>query len=208
VLIVSPHPDDEAIGCGGTILLHRLAGDRLCIAIATDGRHSRALPDPEAMAAQRRHEAQTAARLLDVERLEWLGLPEGDCSPTDIQLALQPLLRSLRPELVYAPSRIDFHPEHFKVAHALALALAAESLTPTLRIYQIQVPLTAGTSNLVADVSDVAARSEQVLAAYTSQQGTVNATLRLRRYAACQLGLRTHAEEFWEMTSSQYIALH
>jgi LmbE family N-acetylglucosaminyl deacetylase len=208
VLVVAPHPDDEAIGCVGTILLHILAGDAVRIAIATDGRRSTALPDPQQMALQRQHEARAAANLMGVEQLAWLGLPEGDCSAAALQHSLQALLRDLQPDLIYAPSRIDFHPEHWKVAHALALALAAEVTAPTLRIYQIQVPLTARICNLVADVSSVAEHSRSVLGAYTSQQGTIQGTLRLRRYGAILHGFRAHAEEFWELTSRRYIELH
>ena len=35
VLVVSAHPDDETLGCGGTLLAHRKAGDKLYWFIAT-----------------------------------------------------------------------------------------------------------------------------------------------------------------------------
>ena len=35
VLIIAPHPDDETIGCGGTILSHKFKGDKIYQLIMT-----------------------------------------------------------------------------------------------------------------------------------------------------------------------------
>lgn len=212
VLVVAPHPDDEAIGCVGTVLLHSQSGDRVCVAIATDGRRSKAVPDPVEMSLLRRREAANAARGMRLDRLEWVGLPEGEWSMRALRDYLKALLDEIEPDIVYAPSRIDFHPEHFKVAHALALALreAAKQrpFDPRVRIYQVQVPLTPFVSNLVADVSALIPQCEAVLRAYVSQAGSVACTYRQRRYSALLHGISAHAEEFWEMPASGYIALH
>ena len=37
VLVVAAHPDDEALGCGGTIARHRNAGDEIWIVCFADG---------------------------------------------------------------------------------------------------------------------------------------------------------------------------
>ena len=210
VLVVAPHPDDEAIGCVGTILRHKRAGDTVCIAIVTDGRRSRAMPDPDEMAAQRRREALVAANLMGADRLAWLGHPEGDRNLAALRHSLLTLLKEVQPDVIYAPSRIDFHPEHWMVAHALALALgdSVRAHAPIVRIYQVQVPLASTVCNLVTDVSSVAEQCEAVLVAYTSQIGTLQGTFRQRRYGALLHGFAKHAEEFWEIPLGRYIALH
>ena len=209
VLVVAPHPDDEAMGCAGVILRHVAASDRVGIVIATDGRRSKAIDDPDAMAAARRLEAARASELLGVERLEWLGLPEGDWSVETLVLRLRKLLEQARPDIVYAPSRVDFHPEHLAVAHALALALIGAGVSHTrVRVYQVQVPLTSRLVNLVADVSDLAPRYEAVMKSYSSQSVSLACGYRGRRYASRMYGLGQAVEEFWELDAASYAFLH
>jgi N-acetylglucosamine malate deacetylase 1 len=210
VLVVAPHPDDEAIGCAGTVLLHAQSRDRVCIAIATDGGRSRAITDRNQMCRQRRREADEAARLMQVDRLEWIGLPEGEWNTPELQQALTALIEQIRPDIIYAPSRIDFHPEHLRVAHALALALGGSPSTHDMRVrlYQIQVPLNPLLTNLVADVSGVKSASEAALRAYVSQAGSIHSAYRQRRYAAAWHGIAGQAEEFHELPVQHYVALH
>ncbi|HET9223257.1 MAG TPA: PIG-L family deacetylase [Roseiflexaceae bacterium] len=211
VLAIAPHPDDEAIGCGGTLLRHRACGDTVTIAYITDGRRSRALGlGPEQMTARRRQEAMAGARALGADHVEWLGLPEGEWAAAQLLPMLQGLLHTCALGVVYAPSRVDYHPEHCRVAEALALALAelAPESRPLVRVYQVQVPLTRALTNLVADISCVAAECAAALDAYVTQRGNMGRALRQRRYAAAYFRLKRQAEEFWELTAEQYVALH
>src|SRR5688572_7184307 len=97
VLVIAPHPDDEAIACSGTLLRHLAAGEEVVVAVATDGRLSKQAATPDEMAAVRRDEALLAARLLGVERLEWLGLREGAWAGAELQALLGALLRRYEP---------------------------------------------------------------------------------------------------------------
>jgi LmbE family N-acetylglucosaminyl deacetylase len=211
VLAIAPHPDDEAIGCGGTLLRHKACGDIVTIAYITDGRRSRALGlDPEEMAARRRQEATAGARALGADRCEWLGLPEGEWIATQLRPIMRGLLDTYAPDIVYAPSRVDFHPEHCRVAAALGLALAELSSEVNLQVraYQVQTPLTRVLANLVADTSDVAIECAAALDGYTTQRGNMARALRQRRYSAAFYRLPRQAEEFWELSPVQYVALH
>jgi LmbE family N-acetylglucosaminyl deacetylase len=212
VLIVAPHPDDEAMGCAGTALLHVRSGDRVFAAIATDGRRSRVGADPSEVSDLRRREADAAAILMRAERFAWIGLPEGEWRVPQLQSALRTQIEEILPHVIYAPSRIDFHPEHFQVAHALALALRdldpASVAATRVRVYQVQVPLGPPLVNLVADVSLVQHECERVLQAYTSQAGSIRCSYRQRRYGAVWHRITGTVEEFWELSAQEYSALH
>ena len=208
ILVVAPHPDDEVLGCGGTLLRHRRRGDRLAVVYVTDGRGRPATrPDPEAYVRRRRAETERAAAVLGVERLDWLGLPEWLWEPADLPPLLAGPVAAWAPHLLYLPSQVDYHPEHRKAAHAVALTLGANAAA-LVRVYQVQVPLTSVLVNVVSDTTRVAADLAPALDAHASQRATVLSGIRLWRYAAALHGRDRAAEEFWEMTAACYHALH
>ncbi|MSR05818.1 MAG: PIG-L family deacetylase [Gemmatimonadetes bacterium] len=210
VMVIAPHPDDEVAGTGGTLALHRRAEDDTVVVHVTDGRGSRALGlGPDEMAARRHAEAETALRALGVTAWEWIGLREWDWADAEGVSALTRALAAHRPGVIYAPSRVDFHPEHRRVARALAAALATYTESaPAVRIYQVQVPLTRVLVNLVAPVAEVLPDTLRAAEEYASQAGSLRASLRLKQYAARSHGLAGGAEEFWEMSAGTYVALH
>jgi LmbE family N-acetylglucosaminyl deacetylase len=206
VLCVAPHPDDETAGCGGTLARHAAAGDDVRVVVVTDGRLSRAHGfGPAEMARTRRGEAEGAASALGAS-LSLLDLPEGSWSAADAERALSAELAAFRPDLVYAPSRFDFHGEHVKVAHALARALGPLGPPARVRIYAVQVPL-GPLTNLVSDVTGVEALP-RALAAHATQAGALLRTLRIRRYAAAFHRAGELAEELRELSPAAYAALH
>jgi LmbE family N-acetylglucosaminyl deacetylase len=80
-LVVAPHPDDEALGCGGTIALLRQVGIPVQVIVVSDGAashpHSRRYPAP-ALRALRRSESLAGLASLGVqdEQVTFLDLPD------------------------------------------------------------------------------------------------------------------------------------
>ncbi len=212
VWAVAPHPDDEAIGCAGTLARHVQAGDEACIVYVTDGRQSRALGlSPEAMALRREGEARASASALGVSRVEWLGLPEGEWRLDELRSRLEAVYQQFTPHLIYAPSRIDFHLEHGRTARGLAALLRAGSFSeppPRIRIYPVQVPLTPLLANLIVPVACVKAELTAALKAYGTQLDNLARAVRQRRYAARLYRRSGLVEEFWEVAAEQYVRLH
>ncbi len=116
MLVLAPHPDDESLGCGGAIVLHCRQGDRLTVVFATDG----AAGDPLAHYAGldyrelRREEARRAGAILGVDEIVFWDYPDGRLTEAhDLSERLAALLEADRPDIVYRPSSLEIHPDHW-----------------------------------------------------------------------------------------------
>jgi LmbE family N-acetylglucosaminyl deacetylase len=208
VMVVAPHPDDETLACGGTIARHLEAGDDVCVLIVTDGGSSRAggIARDE-MRRLRAIEAHCAMQALGEVDLVQLGLPEGRWSPGDLRPFLETLLQRTQPALIYAPSCVDFHPEHIKVARTLAHSLRslAGTLRPTVRLYELQVPLTPILANVAVEIgSKAVARKRAALAEYRTQRASFGWVPRHSTYLRRLYRSRWPVEVFWELGAEDY----
>src|ERR1700681_1192138 len=69
VAVIVAHPDDEVLGCGGTIRRHILAGDEVWVVILADGETSREGTSGDKAVVERETAAQAAANILGVQHL-------------------------------------------------------------------------------------------------------------------------------------------
>jgi LmbE family N-acetylglucosaminyl deacetylase len=108
-LIFSPHPDDETLACGGTILKKRLLGAPVNICFMTNGEASNSsIISKEALRDIRVEEGKTAARMfgLGIDDLEFLDLPDSGlsrCFDAGIQ-KVRELITFYKPEEIFVPS--------------------------------------------------------------------------------------------------------
>lgn len=126
VLIVAPHPDDEAIGAFALIRRALRGGARVDVVVVSDGGASHPgshrWPRKRLM-PERRRETRRAMRHLGLapDRLQFLGLPDGKLSTAPmLQDRLGRAVRRRRtPDLVVGPVPDDAHADHRAVADAL-----------------------------------------------------------------------------------------
>lgn len=209
VWVLAPHPDDEIIGCAFAVLRHAMAGDRVITVFVTDGRRSRAFGlKPEEMARRRRLEAEQSQSALGLDGFTWLGWPELEWRSTELVTALRLLSQDHQPDVIYAPSRVDFHPDHHKVAHSLAQFLRETGYQPIVRIVQLQVPMTSVLANLAASGEGLLEKAAIARAAYRTQVFNVGPTQRMRRYAGARYRIGAEVEEYWQVSACSYCLLH
>ncbi|WP_200261941.1 PIG-L deacetylase family protein [Streptomyces sp. HSG2] len=119
VLVVAPHPDDDVIGCGGSIAKHVRNGARVTVVIVI-GRERSSLDD-EVTDADFAAETETAARTLGVHRCIRLDEPSRDfVLSRRVHLDLVRILREVRPRVVYLPHADDDDVEH-RMVHRLTV---------------------------------------------------------------------------------------
>ena len=80
VMVISPHPDDESIGCGGTICGHVAAGDTVHVELLTSGEKGGHGLSEHETALKREAEAQSAAKILGIAHIEFYRQNDGGLS--------------------------------------------------------------------------------------------------------------------------------
>lgn len=129
LMVIEPHPDDNEVGAGATIKKLTDKGCQVIYLTATDGRAGSEDPAVKAedMVRIRMAERQQASLLLGVEASFNLGFEDGGAwQERDLMLALVPILRQFRPQMVMTVdpwTPYESHPDHVKTGRAVATAL-------------------------------------------------------------------------------------
>lgn len=121
VMVVAPHPDDETLGCGGTLLRHIANGDVVHWLIVTDMQTEYGFP--EAQVKRRQAEIQKVSMAFGFSKVHNLGLPPAklDAVPMgDLVLSIGQIIKKISPAVVYLPFRGDVHTDHAVVFDAVA----------------------------------------------------------------------------------------
>jgi LmbE family N-acetylglucosaminyl deacetylase len=144
VLVVAAHPDDEVLGCRGTIA--RLGkADEVCIAILGEGATSRAPQraqgNKRAVATLKR-QAQKAARLLGARSVAFEGLPDNrfDEAPLlDVVKRVERLINEHQPAAVYTHHPGDLNIDHQITFRAVLTATRPTAGCPVLDVYSFEI---------------------------------------------------------------------
>lgn len=141
-VVVAPHPDDEALGCGGLLALLRQAGLPVAAVLVSDGTMSHPRSQLFSLAARqavREAEFRHALTLLGFDANEplLLGLPDSrvpssgaETGFTTAVTALQQFLQQQAAATVLVPWRRDPHPDHRATSQLVAAALAGMPQPP------------------------------------------------------------------------------
>jgi N-acetylglucosamine malate deacetylase 1 len=134
-LVIAPHPDDEVLGCGGTIARLSGLGCDVHVGIVTraDG------PDfaPDVVEIGRR-EAHAAHHLLGVKQTHYLDLPAAALdrvAHSEMNKAIGKLVADVEPDTVFVPFLGDVHLDHQLVFLSSLVAVRPRNAKTPLRVY-------------------------------------------------------------------------
>ena len=189
-VVVAPHPDDEALGCGGLLALLRRAGRPVAAVLVSDGTmsHPASVRFPAAArAAVRAAEFRDALAILGVDVGPLLlGLPDGRVPTATHELGfadavrqLQAFLQKHKAATVLVPWRRDPHPDHRATSQLVEGALATLPHPPRRLEYVVWAweraapdDLPAATDGVVGfrlDIGNVVPQKQRAIAAHRSQ---------------------------------------
>lgn len=141
MLVVAAHPDDEVLGCGGTIAKHRAKGDCVHVAFLADGVSSR---DENAMAAleRRRDAARKACGILGTDSVSFGDYPDNrmDVVPLlDITKSIELLIAEHGPNIVYSHHAGDVNVDHRQIHSAVVTACRPQKGHPVERLLFFEI---------------------------------------------------------------------
>jgi LmbE family N-acetylglucosaminyl deacetylase len=210
VIVVAPHPDDEAIGCGGTLLRHSEFGEVVHVAFMTSGELGLAHLEPAEAWQVRESEAAAAVEVLGVSATSFLRLPDWYLEQ-HVETAvrrLSEIVEHLGPRLVYVPHAGEWHPDH-RASFSVTLAAAARCGLPSsaLRCYEVWTPLAS--CDVVEDVTERMPRKLEAIRCYASQLSEfdyVQAAIGLAQYRGALAARTRYAEVFGHCTEDQILS--
>jgi N-acetylglucosamine malate deacetylase 1 len=122
VLIIAPHPDDEVLGCGGTIKKYTQNGDIVYLCIATKAY----APDwSEEFLKNRLEEIKKANKILGIKKTYFLNFPAvklDTISQKKINDSLSSIIKKIGPEIIFLPHIGDTNKDHRLIFEASLVA--------------------------------------------------------------------------------------
>ncbi|HJU50434.1 MAG TPA: PIG-L deacetylase family protein [Pseudogulbenkiania sp.] len=142
VLVVAAHPDDEVLGCGGTIAAHVARGDEVHVAILAQGLNSRGPASAEAFAHL--HAAATRARtILGASTLALFDYPDNRLDTVallDLVKEVERLIEQHQPSRVYTHIASDLNIDHRRTHEAVITACRPVPGHPVDSVLCFEVP--------------------------------------------------------------------
>jgi LmbE family N-acetylglucosaminyl deacetylase len=170
IVVIAPHPDDEAIGCGGTLCCHTARGDRVAAVFLTSGELGLEHMRREEAWRVREGEAEAAAEVLGLADLTFLRCPDWFVGEgvNDVAALLRPILAREAPQSIYLPHDREWHPDHRAALGIIRAACRDSGIpAPDLLTYEVWTPLSE--YDQVTDVTQVMARKLRAVRCYRSQ---------------------------------------
>lgn len=139
LLIIAPHPDDEILGLGGTILQTLQHGGKVHLVYLTDGEGSGVWPDQEEIKRQRIALSEQVCKNLGIqtEDITRLHLPDGSVpypeqsSFDETVQEIKRLIEKTKPDAVFATHKLDYWPYDHVACAEIAREAVKQSVYKT-----------------------------------------------------------------------------
>lgn len=181
IMVVATHPDDETLGCGGTLLKLAHKGATIHWVLVTAAHEPGYSAEQIATQAE---QVENVRQAYPFESLTWLRYPTTclDTMPLDsLIVALHKCLAQVRPECVFLPNRSDVHSDHRVVFQVLSSVLkpiymrslgvnrvlACESISETEAAPPL--PECAFLPTVFVDISETFERKMEIMGLYKTE---------------------------------------
>ncbi|MCX6812344.1 MAG: PIG-L family deacetylase [Candidatus Berkelbacteria bacterium] len=206
VLVLSPHPDDDALGCGGILKMLSDNGAKIKVIYFSDGSQgNRENKSDVELVEVRENEAREAGKILGVGEEKFLRLPDTRLtSDSEIVTQIRREIEFEKYDLILAPSFDDPHPDHHAVAVMLGMALRNFDQHINIWLYEIWG---TGRINRLFLIDKLIDDKIEALRQHKSQMKVKRydeAVMALNHFRALSAGVGEYAEAFWVIGPREY----
>lgn len=181
VLVLAPHPDDDIIGCGGTIAKHIDQADKVKIIYFSNKN------------TKREKEARKASEALGVTEIEFSN-----------NLIIEQFNNC---SIIYVPSFLDSNPDHFDLAVNFAKKIKKSPFSGEIYSYEVWTPIFA---NRLINIDKTFEQKIKALKCHASQlkdRNYIEATTGLAMYRAGMFNAGKYAEAFFCCNKELYLKI-
>ena len=140
ILVVAAHPDDEVLGCGGTLLKHAKNNDEILLLFASDGESSRIKSKKKIL--YRKKQAIKVAKIIKAKKPIFLNFPDNQLDKINIlKIAkkFEEVVEKFKPNIVYTHHYNDLNVDHRLTFEATMIACRPLIESSVTEIYCFEI---------------------------------------------------------------------
>ena len=145
ILVIAAHPDDEVLGCGGTLLKHAKNNDKILLLFATDGESSRTSDKKKIF--YRKKQAIKVARIINAQKPLFLNFPDNQLDKINmlkIAKLFAKIVERFKPDIIYTHHYNDLNIDHRLTFEATMIACRPLSESSVAEIYCFEILSSTG----------------------------------------------------------------
>lgn len=181
-LVVAIHPDDETLGCGGTLLKHKANGDEIhwmiCTEIKEEGGFSCEVIESRNVEIEK---VSNMYQFDSVHRLDFLTMQIDQYSVSELVGKVSTIINKVQPTILYLPFKSDVHSDHRIMFEAVFSCTKSFRYPSIKKIYMMETlsetEFALSTKedsfvpNVFIDVTEHFARKQEIMSVFESEMG-------------------------------------
>lgn len=182
VLFIAVHPDDETLGCGGTILKHKAQGDEIYWLVITNATKNHPLKFSDEFVEMRDKLVDSVSEAYGFNETVKLNLPTQMLHAVDMKdfvVAVDAIFKRIQPNVIYMPFRGDVHSDHRAAFEAIYACTKSFRKPYIEKIYMIEalsetefapaIPGDTFVPNVYVDITDFIDRKLEIMNMYSKE---------------------------------------